>query len=178
MARLFSAIVPPDPVLAELAAQVDDVAGSMPEMRWIPVRNWHVTLGFFGDDDDPARRSAWLRRRVIDRPAPRLRLLGSGSFPGVLWIGLEPAHDDVFALTRLAAAAGAGRRAFHAHLTVARWRGPAGWRRARDLLANYSGSWFQPPHVTLLRSDLGPTGPTYTEVERVPLGHTERGSHS
>jgi len=163
MARLFSALVPPEPAIADLAAQVDAVAGSLPDLRWTAVRAWHVTLGFFGDGDDPTRRSAWLRRRVAGRLAPRLRLAGSGLFPGVLWIGAEPDQaGDGVALARLAQAAGAGRRNFHAHLTVARWRAPVDRAAVATTLSDYSGPWFAPDHVVLFRSDPGPGGPVYT----------------
>ncbi|HEY0804030.1 MAG TPA: 2'-5' RNA ligase family protein, partial [Pseudonocardiaceae bacterium] len=74
MARLFSALVPP-------AAALDHLAGWLPDqapVRWTPPERRHVTLGFFGDDDDPDRRAKWLRRRVTGRPAPTIRLAGGG----------------------------------------------------------------------------------------------------
>jgi 2'-5' RNA ligase len=178
--RLFSALVPPAPVLAHLS---DHLAGSSitadghpTELRWSPVDRWHVTLGFFGDDDDPVRRTRWLRRRAEGRPAPRLRLAGGGTFPGVLWVGVHPdTADDERRLAQLARAAGAGLRDFTAHLTLARWRSGA---PEKDMLphsvAAYTGPWFTPDAVVLMRSDFvvadsGRREPIYTAVERLPL---------
>ena len=184
MPRLFSALRPPDEVCADLE---NALAGAQNQpgaaLRWTPVERWHVTLGFFGDDDDPDRRIKWLTRRVTGRPAPRLRIAGSGTVPGVLWAGIESAASpDEVKLTKLAQAAGAGRRGYRPHLTLARWsarqrsdqrsdQGEPG-RRKPDVpaaLTGYTGPWFTPVEVLLVRSDLGVSGPAYQTIERVPL---------
>lgn len=136
------------------------------ELRWTPVPKWHITLGFFGDDDDPDERTEWLRRRAQGRPAPTLRLAGGGVFPGVLWVGVQ-ARDDL-ALARLAVAAGADQRRFTPHLTMAfsRSRTPENAALA-ELFSGYSGPWFTPDAVELMRS----ANQTYTTVERLPLAH-------
>src|ERR1700743_2167733 len=80
--RLFSALVPPAPVLDDLAARLAAPTTALPpELRRTPRERWHITLGFFGDDDDPVRRAKWLRRRVGGRQAPALRLGGGGGVP-------------------------------------------------------------------------------------------------
>lgn len=167
--RLFSALLPPRAVTDDLAAWLADHAAGLPaELRWTPVDRWHVTLGFFGDDDDPHRRSAWLRGRAAGRPAPRLRLAGGGTFPGVLWVGVST--PDERRLTQLAKAAGAGRRGYRPHLTLARWRsGDPDRSVLAAALAGYAGPWFTPDAVALLRSEPGPGGPAYTTVDRLPL---------
>jgi 2'-5' RNA ligase len=155
--------VPPAHVVDHLATWLGDVAGP-PELRWTPVDRWHVTLGFFGDDDDPVRRTKWLRRRAEGRQAPALRLAGGGTFPGVLWSGVQTRDDRL--LGRLAQAAGAGRRGFRPHLTVARWRsGTPDGETLIQLLSGYTGPWFMPDAVVLLRSE----NQTYTTVDRLPL---------
>lgn len=149
-------------------------------VRWTSSDRWHITLGFFGDDDDPDRRAKWLRRRVAGRPAPTLRLADAGTFPGVLWVGARTEGDaDARRLAGLAQAAGAGRqddrRRFHPHLTLARWRsgGPDGPDREAliALFVGYTGLWFTPTEVRLMRSELGSGAPTYTTVESLPLAH-------
>ncbi len=167
--RLFSALVPPAPVLDDLAGWLPArTAGLPPELRWTPRQRWHITLGFFGDDDDPVRRAKWLRRRAEGRPAPTLRLAGGGTFPGVLWAGVQTRDDRL--LAQLARAAGAGREGFRPHLTLARWRSG---RADKDVLtaavAGYTGDWFTPDAVLLVRSDNTSGGPTYTTVDRLPL---------
>lgn len=148
-----------------LATWLGDVGGPA-ELRWTPVPKWHITLGFFGDDDDPVRRTKWLRRRAGGRQAPELRLEGGGTFPGVLWVGVRARDDRLWG--QLARAAGAGRdvRAFRPHLTVARWRSGAVERTALEQsLSGYTGPWFAPDALVLLRSE----NQTYTTVDRLPL---------
>jgi 2'-5' RNA ligase len=167
--RLFSALLPPTGAVEHLADwQAGHTADLPTELRWEPVERWHITLGFFGDGDDPVNRTKWLRRRAEGRPAPTVRLVGAGTFPGVLWVGVTATDERL--LAQLARAAGAGRRGFTPHLTLARWR--SGWPE-KDALTNafagYTGPWFTPDAVSLMRSETGASGLTYTTVERLPL---------
>jgi 2'-5' RNA ligase len=173
VARLFSALVPPAPALDHLATWLADHPIDAP-LRWGRRARWHVTVGFFGDDDDPDRRTKWLRRRVTGRLAPTLRLAGAGTFPGVLWVGVRTGTEtDARRLAVLGQAAGAGRAdrmAFHPHLTLARWRSGTPDRDALiAVFAGYTGPWFTPDELLLMRSELGSGGPTYTTVDRLPL---------
>jgi 2'-5' RNA ligase len=181
MPRLFSSLVPPAAVLDHLSEWLaEHTAECDAALRWTPADNWHITLGFFGDDDDPVRRTKWLHRRATGRPAPRLRLAGAGTFPGVLWAGLHTDTDaDVTLLARLAQAAGAGRRGYRPHLTLARWRsGDVDQAALIRLFDAYTGPWFTPDELLLMRSDftgagnggaLERRGPTYTTVDRLLL---------
>ena len=177
MARLFTAFRPPETALDELDARVAAVAGIaeaiVPDLRWTPRQNWHITLCFHGEDDIDARWSALLPR-LTGLVAPRLRLAGGGTFGGVLWVGVRGAEPgDATALADLAEAAGADPVDFTAHLTVARWRsGPGARIDARGLaglLADYTGEWFAPSDVVLMRSEPGPRGPKYHVEQRLAL---------
>jgi 2'-5' RNA ligase len=160
--RLFSALVPPPVAVDHLAERL---AGHPADVRWTPVHRWHVTLGFFGDDDDPANRIPWLRDRVEGLAAPTLRLAGAGTFPGVLWAGVDAVDESVFA--ELATAAGADPVGFRPHLTLAYPRPHKVTLAA--ILAGYGGPWFTPTEVALLRSETGRDGPTYTTMARLTL---------
>jgi RNA 2',3'-cyclic 3'-phosphodiesterase len=167
--RLFSALVPPTEAVEHLAAWLAEHTAGLPaELRWEPVERWHITLGFFGDGDDPVSRTKWLRRRAEGRPAPTLRLVGAGTFPGVLWAGVTTTDERL--LAQLARAAGAGRRNFTPHLTLARWRtGQPEKNMLTNAFAGYSGPRFTPDAVSLMRSETGAGGLTYTTLERLPL---------
>src|ERR1700754_1361400 len=135
MARLFSAFVPPGPVVSHLSERLVPVG----DLRWIPVASWHVTLGFYGDGDDPVTRAAWLRERASGLTAPRMRLSGAGSFPGGLWVGVAPVHEDsARALGSLAPAAGRDTREFRPPLPVARAGRGGGGQVAGGLVARLS----------------------------------------
>lgn len=169
-ARLFTALLPPEPVLASLRQELDRHPGDRGgrRVRWTTMAQWHVTLGFYGTDD-PVAREDWLRPRLAGLAAPTLWLEGAGTFRGVLWTGvLGEGLRDVAEAAR----PDHEERAFHGHLTLA--RGPAQgvlgrWRRA---LTGYRSPEWTATEVVLMRSDSGGPGqgPRYTVVERFPLG--------
>lgn len=161
MARLFSALLPAEPVVADLSAWLDGVRPEL-DIRWSSLDNWHVTLGFFGDGDDPVRRAKWLRRRLSGRSAQALRLGGLGVLSSAVVAKVLAGPE----LAKLAQAAGAGRLGYHPHLTVARWRGS---RPDLSGLGDYAGPEWVAGEVVLFESTRGPTGPVYTALERFPL---------
>lgn len=159
--RLFSALWPAPEVVEHLAQALAAVP-LPPGVRRTPAQHWHLTLAFYGDDADLARRQAELDR-LAALAAPTLRLAGAGTFAGVLWVGVQPADG---ALRELAAAADADPRHPHRpHVTVARWRRsrppvavPAG-------LADYCGPAWTPRRAVLVHSH----GGTYRWVHSVAL---------
>lgn len=162
--RLFSAIWPSEQAVRHLESELGSVV--LPAgVRRVPAAKWHLTLAFYGDDADQDERAAVLDQRLTGLPAPALRLAGSGTFAGVLWIGARPlAAADADALAAIAAAAGAGER-FRPHVTVARWHGR---RRAAELaqpLAGYLGPAWTATEVGLIRS----AGGNYVRAHGVPL---------
>jgi 2'-5' RNA ligase len=165
VARLFSAVVPPEPVLDQLAGALGPIDRPL---RAEPRAGWHVTLGFYGDGEDPGTRLAWLQDALSGLAAPRLRLHGRGTFPGVGWVGVQADQT----LDRLALAAGAGvGRPHKAHLTIARWR-PQEQRAGQAALSTVTGyrsQWWTATEVALMASVRTGAGSRYTVVGRVPL---------
>lgn len=167
-ARLFSALLLPDEVVTSLRRELDNRGGPRAEqgLRWMPVEEWHITLGFYGLDD-PRARAEWLRHRLAGSPPPTLRIDGSGTFRGVFWtrvhgIGLaelatavKPEEDD---------------REFRAHLTLARGQRQPALERWRRWFAGYRSPEWTATEVVLMRSDLNERGLGYSVVERFPLG--------
>jgi 2'-5' RNA ligase len=145
---LFTAFRPPEEV-ADAVASALAIGAPDERLRWSGRDRWHVTLGFYGSGDEPGARAAWLSGRLAGRPAPRVRLTGSGTFPGVLWLGVEGEG-----LAALAEAAGSGLepRAYRPHLTLARFPRedpPGRWER---LLAGFGTEYWLPGEVQLLQS--------------------------
>jgi RNA 2',3'-cyclic 3'-phosphodiesterase len=127
MPRLFTALVPPAPVQAELA----EVAAPLAGMRWTPAENLHLTLRFIGETDDAkAARFAEALARVHVEPFI-LPVGGVGVFPTsgpakVLWAGVGNGHTRLYQLRKqvdealLAVDAGLAMPGFHAHFTLGR----------------------------------------------------------
>ena len=177
MHRLFVAIRPPGHIRDLLIDAMDDSA----DFRWQDDAQLHITLRFVGEVDRPvADDLADALTRI--RAAPfELRIKGVGSFDhraaGALWAGVEP-KEPVAALSakieRLCQTIGLEpeRRAFHPHVTLARWKG----RRTRevgDFLDRGRGLASEPWRVDefiLFESQLSRHGAHYEEIAAYKLG--------
>lgn len=135
-------------------------------MRWTTRDQWHVTLRFLGELEDPAPVADALRGAEL--PVARAEL-----GPDVVRIGPDIAAFPVAGLDRLAAAvAGAtaefgrppGRR-FQGHLTVARSR----WGRLDAASGLSLTATWEVTTIDVVRSELHPEGSRYRTVASVPL---------
>jgi len=186
--RLFAAVLPPDDVAGEVAAEVaalrklPGAAG----LRWTGRPGWHFTLAFYGEVDDTLVPDLSARlARAAQRTEPfRLALRGGGQFGHgrALWIGAE---GDVTTLRLLAdRTESAGRKAgvamgehrrYKAHLTVARSRTSVDVRPYVAALHAFAGRTWTVADLTLVRSNLPRSGvpgeqPRYEAVARWALG--------
>ena len=181
--RAFVAVRPPDEVLDAVAAAVEPARTVRVGLKWEQRERYHLTLQFLG----PVRRLApvveGLAAATADRTAFSCRLGGAGAFPKpgrarVLWIGAAAGGGELVGLA--GAVAGAlgplgyepDRAEFHPHLTVARLKVPD---NVADVVAAVGsgamGETFTVGEVVLYQSRLSPKGPTYTVLERFPLGN-------
>lgn len=187
--RLFCAIDLPDVTRQAIAAAGDRIRPPLERLgldaRWTPVDNLHVTLWFFGEQDDAAAEAlaAGLSRPLVAPPFG-IALGGAGVFPAsgpprVLWVGVREGADGIRALHGTLAArlqdlgCPPEARPFHPHVTLARMRGrpSAGVGRSlRGVRIELGGPGrCEVDALTLYRSRLSPRGARYDPVLRVPL---------
>jgi RNA 2',3'-cyclic 3'-phosphodiesterase len=169
--RLFVAVAPPANVLA-MVAGLD--RPEVPGVRWTTADQWHVTLRFLGEVEDPGPVAAALDGASL-APAtatvgPRVATLGRG----VLMVPV--AGLDALAGAVISATAGVGRppedRPFRGHLTLARARPGAS---VRGLAGAAVAATFPVDDVRLVRSRLGRGGARYEDVHVRRLGDFRRG---
>ena len=136
MHRLFVAIRPPEPIRDLLIDAMDDSA----DFRWQNDEQLHLTLRFIGEVDRPIAQDLADALTRIHAEAFNLRIQGTGRFEqrssGALWAGVEPKAPVAALATKveracLAVGLEPERRAFHPHVTLARWKG----RRNREVAA-------------------------------------------
>jgi RNA 2',3'-cyclic 3'-phosphodiesterase len=141
MPRLFTGIELPSAVRQQLAS----LKAPLPGVRWLEPENFHLTLRFAGDIDNPSAREFAEELARIEMPAFSLRLSGLGVFgskdPHTLWAGVEPNPLlSTLAQANETAARHSGlainRRKFTPHVTVARLRYPRVSALARYLNNN------------------------------------------
>ncbi len=176
MHRLFVAIRPPEPIRGLLIDAMDESA----DFRWQDDEQLHLTLRFIGEIERPvANDLADALTRISARPL-ELHVAGVGRFEqrnsGALWAGVEP-KPPLAALAarveRVCQSAGLEpeRRAFHPHITLARWKG----RRTSEVQSylerrrGLSSEPFVVEAFGLFESHLSRHGAHYEEVASYPL---------
>ncbi len=157
-------------------------------VKWVNPAGVHLTLKFLGNvpaGHIPAIASA-IERAVAGHAAFAIHLAGLGCFPDlnrprVVWVGVEGDLEALEALQRAVEkelnALGyppEGRR-FTAHLTLGRVRDDATPDERRHLgeavraIVLASGAGLIVHQVSLMKSDLQPTGAVYTQLAAAKL---------
>jgi len=176
MHRLFVAIRPPEAIRDLLLDAMDE----SPDFRWQSDEQLHLTLKFIGEVDRPVANDIADALSRVRSPGFDLRIAGIGSFDhrngGTLWAGVAP-REPVAALAAkidracLAAGIALEGRAFHPHITLARWTG----RRTLEVAAflgrarRLASEPFAVTAFSLFESQLSRHGAHYEEVATYPL---------
>jgi 2'-5' RNA ligase len=175
MHRLFVALPIPEPI-ADLLL---DLENGPEGLRWVHADSLHVTLRFVGEVDGAVAEDVAAALGGLDAPGFNLALSGVGCFShrrhGALWAGLSPREPLAGLAARVdRAVQSAGlrpeTRAYHPHITLARWSGPQ--PEVKSWLERH-GALTSPPwrvdRFVLFESRLGKAGPSYREVLEVSL---------
>lgn len=176
MHRLFVAIRPPEPIRDLLIDAMDD----SPDFRWQDDEQLHITLRFVGEVDRPLADDLAAALGTVRADRFDLRIKGVGRFEqrssGALWAGVE-LKEPIAALAakveRICQQLGLEpeRRAFHPHITLARWKG----RRTREVQSflerkrALSSDPFEVDRFTLFESRLSRHGAHYEAVAEYAL---------
>ena len=176
MHRLFVAIRPPEAICDLLIDAMDDSA----DFRWQDDEQLHLTLRFVGEVERPVANDLGDALSRIRAMPFELRIAGVGRFEqrsaGALWAAVEP-KAPVAALAakieRVCQSVGLEpeRRAFHPHITLARWKG----RRTREVqayierAAGLSSDPFGVDEFILFESRLSRHGAHYEPVASYAL---------
>jgi len=187
--RTFIAIELPDDVKAALIRLQSSLKSErQPFMRWVHVEGIHLTLKFLGNvaaERVPEIREAMAKacRGIVPF---HLELNGLGVFPNlrsprVVWVGLIGEVGKLAALQASIEQAlnplgfPAENRPFTAHLTLGRLReGTTREERLRfgELVASTRSEGmpsFEVDTVSLMRSQLRPSGAVYSRLEYIAL---------
>ena len=177
MHRLFVAIRPPEPIRDLLIDAMDD----SPDFRWQEEEQLHITLRFIGEVDRPLANDLADALTRIRAEAFQLRISGIGRFEqrssGALWAADDP-KPPLAALAakveRMCQETGLQpeRRAYHPHITLARWKGRR-TREVQDFMERNAGLSSEPFDVTefiLFEIRLSRHGAQYEPVARYALG--------
>lgn len=181
--RLFAAVDIPPRVQEAVDVALEPWRERFPSARWVKPENRHVTVKFLGRTYPRlVERVHEACRAVAGRIRPfRVRAGGLGVFPSpgrarVLWVGLDDEDGGFRALAtaldrELERDFPPEKRAFTAHLTVARCNPPIRAAEHAEAMANVriDAEPFRATSVVLYRSHLSPKGARYEPLERFAL---------
>ena len=187
--RTFICVELPETVQGLLAAFQSKLKGAGADVGWVKPSNIHLTLKFLGSIPGPklAVICTAVERAANAVPPMQIQVKGAGCFPAarnprVLWVGIQPIPPQLRKLQESIevglSESGYARddRPFSPHLTIGRVKSP---RNLQALMRKMQELEFQDEivsihTVTVMKSDLNPTGAQYTPIKVFPLlGKTE-----
>lgn len=183
--RFFIAIEIPPAVRSALGKIQQELQESGADIRWVKPENIHLTLKFLGDIKQDRLTGIIEGIRDVCRECGRLRfkVRGLGVFPRrgsprVLWadvhadgmlIRLQKSIEEALSREGFEVE----KRGYSPHLTIGRFRSSRQKDRLLDLMAHFADRILcviEVTSVSLMKSDLRPSGAEYTRVAEVPLG--------
>jgi len=175
--RLFVAIDPP----LEVRDQLSSLCCGLPDARWTPVDQFHLTLCFIGEVDGATFLDIREALAQLQCPAFELRFKGVGFFPPrglpkVVWAGVE-GNEPLMRLQRkittrlLQLGLELENRKYSPHITLARLRQTPASKVGKYLTQNnlFASSSFTASQYVLYSSVLGRKGAAHTVEQAFPL---------
>ncbi|HBS06921.1 MAG TPA: RNA 2',3'-cyclic phosphodiesterase [Leptospiraceae bacterium] len=175
--RIFIALTLPEQIIQDLT----DLQSGLPDIRWNPPEQMHVTLKFLGNVEESLVESLCSELESLELEAPEVRVSGVGQFaqrkaPPVLWAGLTPEepliemHRAIEAMTgRLGFAR--EKRPFRPHVTLGRLKrsNPRRLHEYLELHHTFGSAPFQCTEVILFSSKLTSDGAIHEPLMITPL---------
>lgn len=175
--RVFTAIFPPEEAVDGLARRVEPVQRTRPDLHWTVPALWHLTVAFVGNitHADSVLLNRAVAEFVLNRSALRVRIAGAGAFPDpaaaqTLWAGVECTGNALGDMSRelISSMQHFGwildRRAFQAHVTLARAGRPQDLSGAVEQLSDYLGPFWDVPSLAVVWSRQSEGGEPYYEL--------------
>ncbi|MDI6829393.1 MAG: RNA 2',3'-cyclic phosphodiesterase [Armatimonadota bacterium] len=183
--RTFIAVLLPSEVRSRLAEVEKRLIAAGADVKWVPEENFHITLKFLGGlEESKLNAVANAVSEALESTSKfEILLEGAGAFPRsssprVIWVGVKSGEDRLRDI--------AGRietsleklgfqregRPFSGHVTLGRVRTPRGLPRLREAIDELKDEFIGTvmiDSVAVMKSDLHPTGPTYTALRLVEL---------
>jgi len=188
--RAFVAVELPPFLKLALQREMDGLRSSLGDsaLRWLRPEAVHLTLRFLGEStSEKLAEVGEIMTQLCGRHPPLTAQVGGlgwfpgGSRPRVIWVGVQESTGGLTAVQtelelRIAKLGyPAEERSFHPHLTLARVRrevSPSGLRQLSEQLGHTQiGDLGQLDitHLSLMRSQLGAGGASYSRLSWVEL---------
>jgi 2'-5' RNA ligase len=153
---------------------------------WTKPEGIHLTLKFLGEVEETKVNGINTALSDACKGIQRLQLeiAEAGAFPNtrnprVIWLGVSGDTEQLASLQRAIEAAMTKigfekeERKFSPHLTLARIKAPRprdNWPQALESIKDVKFPAFSAASVSLMKSELKPSGAVYTEIGKIKLG--------
>ncbi len=183
--RCFIAVEIPDKIRAAIAASIDGLKKSGADVKWVSAENIHITMQFLGETEEsliPVIKEGL--DKILSSYAPfcitisNVGCFPDGKHPRIIWVGAEDAqtlknlHTDI-ANEMAKFGYRKEERDFTPHITIGRVKSQRNMGEMLKRLSEIKAARFfdfEVSHVTLMKSDLKPSGATYYSLAEIPFG--------
>ncbi|MBC7319413.1 RNA 2',3'-cyclic phosphodiesterase [bacterium] len=172
--RVFIAVGLPEDIKEELHKLVGSLRRSISDVKWVEKENFHITIRFIGEvEEDRILKLEKILDDIGSKFSPfKVEIKGIGNFPHVLWVGIEEGSDTLkniaYAIEGSLLREGfqPADKLFSPHITLGRVKKGIKKFPISKEFGPYS---FVVDSITLMQSQLFPTGPIYTPIKVVRL---------
>lgn len=183
MVRLFIAVKISPEVAQSLDAVIRKLAVTEAAVKWVKTKNLHLTLKFLGEVDvaEIPALIATLQTIKFEKftlEVGSLGVLPDRHQPRVIYADVPRGYEKLIKLavfvekSTVLLGFEAEKRPFLAHLTLGRFKGSGGLKKLFEKIDVAQGVIFGKLSVSeiyLIKSELRPEGPQYTELASIPL---------
>lgn len=182
--RTFIAVELPQDFKDEAGDLIADFKKTGADVKWVEKQNLHLTLKFLGEVKNEQIEKVILEVEASVSATKQFTLdfAGIGTFPNlnrprVVWLGIISGKEQMGQIaTELEdrmVRLGFSRenRSFSPHLTLGRVRTLRNIDKLLKMMecSNFTYAAAVVDHITVMKSDLTPSGPIYTPMKTIPL---------
>lgn len=183
--RCFIAIEIPETIKKSIADIIDSLKKSGSDVKWVSDENIHITLQFLGETEEsliPDIKGALYKILATYSPF-YIKIAGVGCFPSgrrprVIWVGTEESQYLINIYKDISSEMvkfgyQIEKRGFSPHVTIGRVksnRNTGELLRRLDEFTVTDFPGFEVQNVTLMKSELKPSGAKYYSLAEIPFG--------
>ena len=184
--RTFIGIFPPPHIQSAIAEIQSSLKIDASAIRWEVQKKFHVTIKFLGtvSSEQLQRLQPLLTEKGQSINQFEIKLTNIGCFPTahapkIVWIGSLGDENilladcfTAFETTCISAGFKKEEHQFHPHITLGRVKG----KISENLIKKIENTTFEPlqflcTELLIMKSDLSPSGSTYSQLSNIPLKH-------
>ncbi len=189
--RCFIAIEIPETIKKSVADIIGSLKKSGSDVKWVPDENIHITLQFLGETEEsiiPDIKEALYKILAPYSPF-YIKIADVGCFPSgrrprIIWVGMEESQPLINIYKDISGEMvkfgyQKEERGFTPHLTIGRVKSNRNMGELLSKLEEFKITDFpdfEVRNITLMKSELKPSGAKYYSLAEIPFGGSNNGN--